>query len=73
MSLITSAKSLLPFKGIDSQALRIKPFAAAEMGWSIGEKGALAGEKGRVVVKSIVEWDACPWEQAISYRKTMHG
>lgn len=43
VSLITSAKSLLPLKGIDSQALRIKPFAADEMGRSIGEKEAWAG------------------------------
>ena len=32
-----------------------------------------SGEEGGVVVKSIMEWDACPWEPPIHYRETMHG
>ena len=56
----------------------VKPFAGGEMGWDSGEEDALAGaisQVGRevVVIRSIMEVDACRWGQTMHYRETMQG
>lgn len=53
------------------------PFAGGEMGWDIKEEEALAGAISQVrregiVIRSIVELDACCWGQPLHYRETRH-
>ena len=56
----------------------VNPFAGGETGWDIREKEALAGAISQVrregiVIRSIVELDACCWGQLLHCRETRHG